>query len=121
MSINIENFKLARQWLAEWPDENFDMAHWMKCDGLSRMDFEVVRRNVGNHICGSVACFGGIIECRQDMEADMFLGLTNLENNRLFLNVGAFYGIDGLDIPKEKVIAAVDQIIAAGRWPDKFE
>lgn len=129
MSINIENFKLARQWLAERPDENFDMDWWFYSPQNRKQSF-TERDAVSAHACGTTACLGGVIEIKTNGDVPKeFLGLSWLQEQSLFFNSRAsgdvfesFYNAKSPYDPIEKseVLSKLDQIIAAGKWPDEF-
>lgn len=123
MSINIENFKLARQWLAEWPDENFDMCYWATRAGLREYGILPTdwRTDVMNHACGTSACLGGVIEAMSGKRPEFFLSLDSAQADKLFFADCNFYGhVDFQLITKNDVLPVLDQIIAAGKWPDEF-
>lgn len=144
-TINIENFKKARQWVADEP--YFDMRTYGLMAKLGEMDGALAlldKNPLTGHACdfmsmigsgadvpddcGTIQCLAGTITLKtrspgqvvDNLEtfAAQFLGLNEFESSTMFLTA-FYYGQDLLalqDVTKEMVIARLDEIIEAGEF-----
>lgn len=130
--MNIENFKKARQWVAD--SRRFDMQEYIDHPALSGE--EIIEAGFP---CGTVACLAGEISIQTgrllsnawyESIAREFLEITHDQGGKLFRNELNYYDVGtdflatrrsgyGLQfVTKPLVLAKLDAIIEAGEWVD---
>lgn len=127
--MNLSNMVTARQWVFE--QEHFDMSEWLRIFN-KQDDSDLDLENIKSPDCGTVSCFAGTVESRLLMlgqiqidqigrhpsQAQIFLGLTDVEALKLFNNLEYYYvkTFDLSSINKEMVLEKIDAIIEAGEF-----
>jgi len=129
--LKIEKFKMAREWLDDLPNEEFDMRCFYgvgECGFNDITDMHAFLKENGWLPCGTVCCLAGLIhwnaatdkqlvEVHPEAFASRFLGLKphDRDAHKLFYNFGSYYGMWGTkSVTKRMVLSKLDEIISSG-------